>query len=186
MFSLFKYLYDLFGWTYRKCYFMNEKYIVKIYYYDLGEAIKNKFGQFFTPDKESVIRQKHMLISFFEFDDAKPLSPFELQISNNDGTATHEQKLTTKEKLSSEPSKEEIKKVEDFQRDKKGALPLLNVKLNPMYLQAQMEVKSLREMKKVNNGMLGNMKFEDMLVIGGIIVVAIVVIYAFYSGMIKF
>jgi hypothetical protein len=171
---------------------MNDKFVVKIYYYDLGETIKNKFGEFDIPLKESVVRRKHMLESFYEIDDAKPLSPFELEISNKeiinqDGEKQekiHTQKLTTNEPLRSEINEHEKALIKKYQADKKGALPLMNVKLNPFYYQAQLEVKSLKEMKKAGGTVIGGMKFEDVLIIGGILIVAAVIFYAFYSGMI--
>jgi hypothetical protein len=166
---------------------MNGKNIVKTYYYDLGEVIKNKFGEFLPPIEESIIIQKNVLISHFQIDNANQLSIFPIKTRNVDVDGTeHVQSLTTNEPLKNIQSKAEVEKVTKFIDDKKGALPLLNVKFNPFYYQAQMEIKSIKEMRKANTNTIGGYSLENILIFGGIAVVIIIAVYAVYTGAIKF
>jgi hypothetical protein len=183
MFKMFKYVYDIFGWQYRECKFLNAKFLVDTHYYDLSEPVKNKYGEFLTPINESVIHDKHILISYYEIDNATALSLYKLEIKNKDSSGTeYIQDLTTNQPLLSEPSKHEKEKVIEYTDTKLGALPLLNCKLNPYFFEAQMNVKSMKEMKKASGGVLGNMSIGNMLFYGIIGFIIILVLYAIYTG----
>lgn len=184
--KLVKYLYDIFGWMYRECKFMNNHSIVNTYYYDLKEPIKNKYGEFLPPLTVCVIQNKNALISYYEIDNANGISPFPVTLKSKDGTGKEfQQELTTIGDLYNEPSKNERDLVEAYMKTKIGAVPLLNCKFNPLYYEAQMEVKSIKEMRKVSNSAIGNMSITSLLMYGAIAVVAILIIYALSTGAIR-
>lgn len=186
MMKLMKYVYDIFGWQYYECRFLNAKYLVDTFYYDLSEDIRNKYGEFFRPESEGVIHDKHVIIGYYEIDNSVSKSLYPIKTKNIDATGKeYVQDLTVNGSLLNEPSKHERDKVEDYSTTKTGALPLLNCKMNPFYFESQMNVKSMKEMKKASGGMLNNMSIGNMLFYGVIGLIAILVIYAVYTGKIS-
>lgn len=183
--KLVKYVYDIFGWMYRECKFLNNRTIVNTYYYDLKEPVKNKYGEFLPPLTNSIIQNKNVLISYYEIDNAVAISPFKINVNSKDASGKeHTQELTTENELYNEPSKHERDEVELYNKTHIGALPLLNCKFNPLYYEAQMEVKSIKEMRKAGNG-LSSMSFTSLLFYGAIGIVVILVFYAIYTGAIR-
>lgn len=177
------YVWDIFQWMYYEDHLIHGDNQIKIGRFDISsKKLKyRKYGEFFIPEKGQYIQNKNKLVCFHRDDDADALAYMTILIANKDSDNILQiQELTTKEDLSSVPESVVKQIVEDFKKDKKGAIPLLNVKTNPILLESMMDNNSLKALKQIDESPLAWMQDNIMLV--AIIAVCIVAAIYILSG----
>jgi hypothetical protein len=175
-------IWDMFGWPYYEDHLLKDNIQIKVGRFDVHSKITyRKYGEFHKPIKGQTIVNKNKIICYHRVDDANPVSFAPIFIVNKDSDGKLQlQELTSESELMTPPEALDKTALTKFNKDGKGAIPLLHCKTNPLLFESMMSDNSLKELKKLDESPLS--KITDNIVPIAIIVIGVLAVLFFTSG----